>query len=172
MAKTSLGIAVAFLAAMTTVATAQGPSQESRGYGGPLYVGPNFKSGEQHGPPVYGLKSSSTHHKKKRTYQATHSRKARTTAGTAKRALEKSGVESENSSIARASSGADATPGAKADVVTPDVKNENSSISRATLETGSTSKESAAEDASKTTKNIGCKNYFPTAGMTLSVPCG
>ena len=42
------------LAAMTISASAQGPSYETRGYGGPLYVGPNFQQGGQHAPPVYG----------------------------------------------------------------------------------------------------------------------
>jgi hypothetical protein len=35
-------------------ASAQNPSYEGRGYGGPLYVGPNFQQGGQHTPPVYG----------------------------------------------------------------------------------------------------------------------
>lgn len=37
-------------------AVAQNPTYEGRGYGGPLYVGPNFEQGGQHRPPVYGKK--------------------------------------------------------------------------------------------------------------------
>jgi hypothetical protein len=44
------------LALAAAPAWAQGPSYEKRGYGGPLYVGPNFEQGGQHTPPVYGTK--------------------------------------------------------------------------------------------------------------------
>jgi hypothetical protein len=35
---------------------AQNPTYEGRGYGGPLYVGPNFQTGGQHTAPTYGKK--------------------------------------------------------------------------------------------------------------------
>ncbi len=37
-------------------ALAQNPTYEGRGYGGPLYVGPNFQTGGQHTAPTYGKK--------------------------------------------------------------------------------------------------------------------
>ena len=46
------------LAAAIGSVSAQAPSYESRGYGGPLYVGPNFQQGGQHAPPVYGQGTS------------------------------------------------------------------------------------------------------------------
>ena len=50
--RTNIALAAALcLAGMTVAASAQGLSYESRGYGGPLYVGPNFQQGCQHAPP-------------------------------------------------------------------------------------------------------------------------
>ncbi len=56
MMRTSVTLtALASLALMASAASAQ---NESRGYGGPLYVGPNFEKGGQHTTPDYGFKSS------------------------------------------------------------------------------------------------------------------
>jgi hypothetical protein len=168
MAKLRLAIAAAVLAAMSVLAAAQGPSYESRGYGGPLYVGPNFQHGGQHSPPVYNSKSSRKHHKRRRTYRAkSHKKRTVKQTETAKGSPEKSGVKSENSSISRTAKDAEEKAAAKTDD-TAAVKNENSSISAAELNTGATSKK---EDAPRAQKKVGCKKYFPTAGMTLSVPC-
>jgi hypothetical protein len=49
----SAGICLAVLAG---TACAQKATAEGRGYGGPLYVGPNFQQGGQHAPPTYGTK--------------------------------------------------------------------------------------------------------------------
>ncbi len=49
------------LAAGVCLALAAGPvaaQNESRGYGGPLYVGPNFSTGGQSTTPDYGAKST------------------------------------------------------------------------------------------------------------------
>ena len=55
MRQTNVAIAVVFgCAALAGSAAAQAPSYESRGYGGPLDVGPNFHQGGQHAPAVYG----------------------------------------------------------------------------------------------------------------------
>ena len=55
--RTNVALAAGMCLALTTVsASAQGPSYEGRGYGGPLYVGPNFEQGGQHSPPAYGTK--------------------------------------------------------------------------------------------------------------------
>jgi hypothetical protein len=56
MMRTSVTLmALGSLALMASAASAQ---NESRGYGGPLYVGPNFEKGGQHTTPDYGFKSS------------------------------------------------------------------------------------------------------------------
>jgi hypothetical protein len=148
---------------MTVLASAQGPSYESRGYGGPLYVGPNFQSGGQHAPPVYGPKSSNDY-KKKRATQTSKERKAPAAkeTDTAKSAPVESSEQTENSSISL-------VPGGETSV-----EKENSSISHASLEgdkPAETGTDGEKADASKTSQSVGCKKYFPSAGMTLSVPC-
>ncbi len=174
MAKATLAIAAALLVALTTLvpapAGAQSPSYESRGYGGPLYVGPNFQGGGQHSTPTYDRKPSSKRYKKKRTYRATKSRKTDTSKKTeqAKASPADESVKSENSSISRAATGGDA-PG-NDDTAT--VQNENSSIAAGEISTGSTPKKNASGiEPASASRNVGCKKYFPTAGMTLSVPC-
>jgi len=178
MARAHLAIATAFLVAMTVFAAAQGPSYESRGYGGPLYVGPNFQAGGQHSPPVYSPNSSTRkHYRKRRVHRPTTARRQRATekTETAKSAPEESDVHSENSSLSRASSDTKKAAQQKTTESTTTIEDENSTISRAAVETGTTSQEekaaSAAKDAPKASKTVGCKKYFPTAGMTLSVPC-
>jgi hypothetical protein len=172
MVKARVAIAVALLAAMTVCAAAQGPSYESRGYGGPLYVGPNFQSGGQNSPPVYGQGSSSKkQYRKRRVERATTERKAPAAKATdtAKSSPKQSDVQSENSSIAGAAAdthktGEEST--AETTKTTNTVENENSSISGASLASDTT-----AKDEPKAAQKVGCKKYFPTAGMTLSVPC-
>jgi hypothetical protein len=53
MSRIRIAIAAASLALMSAGASAQ-VSFESRGYGGPLGIGPNFELGGQHSAPVYG----------------------------------------------------------------------------------------------------------------------
>jgi len=181
MAKFVLAIATACLAAMTAFAAAQGPSYESRGYGGPLYVGPNFKSGGQYTPPSYGPKSSSRarHRKRKRAYQATKERKARAakTVDTAKATPVDKEVESENSSISSLAGDTDKISVPKKTETAKGTQNENSSIAHAAADTDAEkdTAESAAvakeDDESKRARKVDCKKYFPTAGVTLSVPC-
>jgi glucan-binding YG repeat protein len=174
MVRLSLAIAAASLAAMTIVAAAQGPSYESRGYGGPLYVGPNFQGGGQHSPPIYdGSSSSKKPYKKKRVYQATKPRKEQAKeTDTAKSAPKSSPtdteVETENSSISQAGGEPQKTGDEKpVDTAETGIVTENSTISHTSLETATTS--DAAEPKAK--QNVSCKKYFPAAGMTLTVPC-
>jgi len=178
MAKVVFAIAAVLLMAMTAIASAQ-DSYRSRGYGGPLNVGPNFKAGGQYTPPSYGPKSSSREHnrRKKRAYQARKERKERAakTVDTAKAAPVDKEVESENSSISSLAGDTDKSVPKKTETA-KGMQNENSSISRAgdtdvekdTAESSAVAKE---DDESKRARNVGCKKYFPTAGVTLSVPC-
>lgn len=54
MPRTRLALAASALVLTTIAALAQdAPSYESRGYGGPLYIGPNFHQGGQSSPPTY-----------------------------------------------------------------------------------------------------------------------
>jgi hypothetical protein len=179
MAKVVLAIAAAFLVAMTAIASAQ-DSYKSRGYGGPLNVGPNFEAGGQYTPPSYGPKSSSEkRYQKKRAYRAAKERKARPakTVDTAKAAPVDKEAESENSSISSLGVDADKTSVPKKTETANGPQNENSSVSRASpdtdaeQDTAESSEVAKEDDESKRAGNVGCKKYFPAAGVTLSVPC-
>jgi hypothetical protein len=176
MAKIALTLAAASFAAMTITAAAQGPSYESRGYGGPLGVGPNFQAGGQHSPPVYGGSSSSKKHRKKPTYQATKPQKERVRETETAKSTTKSSpaeAETENSSItAVGGQPGKSDIGKSVETAKGGVETENSSISSASLETATTSSDTSRTAAeTKPKQNVGCKKYFPTAGMTLTVPC-
>jgi hypothetical protein len=166
MAKLRLAITAAVLAAMPALAAAQGLSYEGRGYGGPLYIGPNFKDGSQRSIPVYEPGAPKKSQKKKRSYRAAkpHKKPDVEETQTAKGTTEKGGIESENSSISRA---ADGRVGGSDKTDTAAVQNENSSISATKLSTAATAKGGAPSAP----LNIDCKKYFPTAGVTLSVAC-
>jgi hypothetical protein len=191
MATARLAIATALFAAMTASASAQAPSYESRGYGGPLYVGPNFQEGGQHSPPVYGQGSSAKerpakeHPRKRQVEQEPKERKARAAkdtdndkAAAAERSAEPSKAENENSSISRAAAAEDKAPEVKS-AGRAGAESENSSISEAKITTGTASQKATAANGTpdeppvepKTGQNVGCKKYFPWAGMTLTVPC-
>ena len=175
MAKLVLAIAAALLAAMTAVASAQGYGGQ-RGYGGPLYIGPNFEKGGQHETPLYGSDSySKKKYNKKRTYRAKKKPSTRDsedvdTAKTAPAEEEEKEATSENSSIS----------GQAADTVEPSAPKktekasgpENSTIARAGSSEDGTAVAKGNDDAPKeSARKVGCKKYFPTSGVTLTVPC-
>ncbi len=143
MTRTILAIATAFLAVMTVFASAADAGFKVRlGFGGPL---PAFTA---HGPSKsYGQKRYS----KKRSYRA--KRKART----AKKRIVKRKAPVET---------------AKTAPIKTDAENENSTISTASLDKNETIEtEVIAKDEPKATRKVGCKKFFPTVGMTLTVPC-
>ena len=54
-----------------------------------------------------------------------------------------------------------------------ETENENSTISTALLNTDEAIEtEAMPEDEPKTTRNVGCKKFFPSIGRSLTVPCG
>ena len=146
MTRTILAIATAFLAVMTVFASAADAGFKVRlGFGGPL---PAFTA---HGPSKsYGQKR----YTKKRSYRA--KRKARTaTKRIAKRKTTAKTVET-----------------AKTAPIKTDAENENSTISTASLDKNETIEtDVTAKDQPKASRNVGCKKFFPTIGMTLTVPC-
>jgi hypothetical protein len=188
MAWARLVIAAALFALATATASAQdAPSYESRGYGGPLYVGPNFQTGGKYSPPTYDSNSySRERYKERRVYQApkrhsrpepekTHTVKATPANDDAEKVKDK--ADNENSGIAQsARAKADSDSDTKAGTA-KGVQNENSTIARASLDTDTKAGKSTAKSTSqpasdpKTTQNVGCKKYFPAVGLTLSVPC-
>jgi hypothetical protein len=146
MTRTILAIATAFLAVMTVFASAADAGFKVRlGFGGPL---PAFTA---HGPSKsYGQKRNS----KKRSYRA--KRKARTA----------------KKRIVKRKAPAKTVETAKTAPIKTDAENENSTISTASLDKNETIEtEVIAKDEPKATRKVGCKKFFPTVGMTLTVPC-
>jgi hypothetical protein len=198
MATARFAIAAALFAAMTAFASAQAPSYESRGYGGPLYVGPDFQHGGQHSPPVYGQGSSAKERPAKEYSRKRHveheapERKARAAKATddddtddrkatdndkaapAEGKAQPAAAENENSSISQAAAAKDKAPEAKS-AGPAGTESENSSISETQIIPGTASEKTTAAsgtpDEPKAGQNVGCKKYFPWAGMTLTVPC-
>jgi hypothetical protein len=177
MAWARLAITAAFFALLTVAASAQGyPSYESRGYGGPLYIGPNFHSNDSGG--------SYQRSAPRRVYRETprHEAPVHRKTSTAKSAPAdddadkvKDKADNENSGIARGSLAKTDTD-TKADTAKGE-QNENSTITRASLDKDTSGAKTTDAGATKpatepkTTQNVGCKKYFPAVGMTLSVPC-
>ncbi len=178
MAKAAFALATVLLAATTAIAVAE-PSYESRGYGGPLGVGPNFHSSESYSSPerskpkrVYKERSSEP----KRRSRAVDTDDTPKSAPVKKEAENQKAAETENSSIAGATSNSAKTVAIETPApgkVKAGVEKENSTIARASLDDGKTTSatETKPAETPKTSQNVGCKKYFPTAGMTLSVPC-
>jgi hypothetical protein len=125
-------------------ALAQNPSYKERGYGGPLYVGPNFEQGGQHTPPNYGNNPA-----KKRVIKETAPPPAKKPRDVAKapkpQPPAKQETEKEQATTTRTvpSSAEEATP------------------STATEDSASTATTTAAT----------CKKFDSTAGQTITVPC-
>jgi len=142
MAKTLLAITIAFFGAMTVFAPAAEACISCE------YVPEVLNSTSKSNNPSKSYKSKRS--TKKRTYTRTKKRKAR---------------PAENVDTAKT------TP---IDVETED---ENSAISAASVQTNETVVENTVEtetkrkDKPRTTKNVGCKKFFPSVGMTLSVTC-
>jgi hypothetical protein len=85
-----------------------------------------------------------------------------------KEAVEKSTASSEASGIAT-NDGAPVPPSTTGSTDLAATQSENSSISLASASTADASK--TIDTASQETKNLDCKKFFPSVGMTLSAPC-
>jgi hypothetical protein len=148
MTKTILAIATAFLALMTVFASAAEAGRKVRlGFGGPL---PSFTA---HGPSKsYGAKR----YKTKRIYRAAKKRKARP----AKKRIAKRKTVSKKVATTKTAP------------IETETVNENSTIATASLDSNDTNEtEAKPTDEPKAPRNVGCKKFFPTVGMTLTVPC-
>jgi hypothetical protein len=131
------------LALATAPALAQGTSNESRGYGGPLYVGPNFEKGGQHAPPIYDSKSAKERAAPKRSVSKAKA-PSKKEANTEKGSSEKESSSASSGTVP--ASGADAEGGPKSD---------------------SEPSTTAEAPATPTT----CKRFDATSGQTITVPC-
>lgn len=153
MTRMSLVIAAAYLALMTVPAPAQ-TSYESRGYGGPLGIGPNFHPGEP---------SRARRAKRRRRYRPSTSSKAgqRESVDTTKKK-----AVTENSTIVTELPEAE-----KKKVVT-----ENSSIVTVSPRAGETVAQTTAgaKPKSQTKAPAGatnCRRFIASVGKTVSVDC-
>ena len=126
--------------------------------------------------PVYSHGAS--HYKRKSSHSAVSARRARA----AKLRLEaKAKAQAKAKALARAEAKAEAKALAKAKAQSKietakaapvEVESENSAISTASVDKSDTAKvELAPSDGVQASKAVGCKKFFPTVGMTLSVPC-
>jgi len=154
--RTILAIATALLAAPTLLASAAEACISCE------YVPEVVRSSStSHEAKPYTKVRVYTEAKERRTRPAKESiAKSETIAKkveTAKAAPIETQAENENSTISTATA---------APIKTQTV-NENSTISTAALVDG---EETPAEET-KVSKNVGCKKFFPSVGMTLSVPC-
>ena len=86
-------------------------------------------------------------------------------AAAAERAELAEATDMENSTISTASLD-------KTAPIKTETDNENSTISTASLDNDETIETAAmANDEPMVSSNVGCKKFFPTVGMTLTVPC-
>jgi hypothetical protein len=199
--KTNVALAIWLcLALMTAPASAQGgPSYEGRGYGGPLYVGPNFHEGGQYSAPVYGSRSYGSPSSREDNGATTRQRHITRSSPAKEEATAHKGApddkpsetkapatkaaETENSSIAVVRM--DTTEGVvkpkddkpvETNAATKTAGTDNSSIAvlstrTDTAEVAVTSKTEAKPMVEATDTPVNCKKYFPAVGLTLSVPC-
>jgi hypothetical protein len=127
-------------------AAAQGPSHEGRGYGGPLYVGPNFQQGGQHAPPDYSKKPV------KKTAPAKPHRATKEAARPRQPAVKKEAA-------------VEKAPTAETESTTT----VQSSIEGGEAGTGTTS--AAGTSTPDASAIATCKKFDSTTGQTFSVPC-
>ena len=144
MTRTVLAIATALLAATTLAPAAE--ACISCAYVPPVVNSGTSKSSE-------GKSYATKPYQKSRSYTAAEERRARV----AKKRVVKSEPASKKVETATT------TP------VKTGTENENSTISTAAVDL-SDAKQAPVEEA-KVDRNVGCKKFFPTVGMTLSVPC-
>jgi hypothetical protein len=183
-------LATGIVLGLTSLTASAGElSYESRGYGGPLYIGPNFQQGGQHAPPVYGSGSGSSSYS--RSYEPREEREYRHVTKKRSHAQDEDVAEkkksnddaSEKKAAAKSDdTGADKSASKTADKTddqtTQKAEVENSSITGAagtdTAEAAGAAK-SSASDATASEKasanGEGCRHFVAAVGRVINVPC-
>jgi len=122
-------------------------------------------------PPVVHTQVYSHHHsydaeryERKRAYRAAKKRILK-----AKRWIERE-PEEEVEPVETVKAAPAPAPAPTPAPVAEQVESENSSISTASVDNSETAN-AEATPATAASKNVGCKKFFPTVGMTLTVPC-
>jgi hypothetical protein len=150
MTRTILAIATAFLAVMTVFASAAEACISCEHV--PVVVRGSHTS------------DTATRYKKKRIYRAAKKRKARVAKKRKARPAKKRIVK--RKTIAKKVKTAKTAP------IRTETDNENSTISTASLDKSEIiDTEETPTDEPKVSRYVGCKKFFPTVGMTLTVPC-
>ena len=149
MNKPLIAIATALAAATTMFAsTAEAGFKVRLGFGGPL---PAFTA---YGPGnAYAHKGCHNHDY--RTVRSHEREEARVIKKTHKADVAK----------------ADETPDSKPETVSEAAQTENSSITTAPAKTAEATTAAPETKTVAEAKEVGCKKFFPSVGMTLSVPC-
>ena len=160
MTRTILAIVTAFLAVTTVFASAEAGCLSCEHV--PVVVRGSLTS------------DTATRYKKKRFYARSIAKaKARARA----RAIAAARAKARAKAVAAARAKAKAIAAAKAAAaeeveLAEDIRDENSTISTASLGNDETIETAAmANDEPMVSSNVGCKKFFPTVGMTLTVPC-
>ena len=158
MTRTILAIATAFLAVMTVFASAAEACISC-----------------EHVPVVVrGSQTSdtATRYKKKRIYRAAKKRKARVAKKRKARVAKKRKARPAKKRIVKRKTIAKKVKTAKTAPIKTETDNENSTISTASLDKSEIiDTEETPTDEPKVSRYVGCKKFFPTVGMTLTVPC-
>jgi hypothetical protein len=171
-----------FLALAAVPASAGELSYESRGYGGPLYIGPNFQGGGQHSTPMYGAKPSMERPAAKRarslvkrhqappereTSTAKETETAKETPASTEASTEKP-AESESTKATDSKSTKESTPATPASSTEKAVASDSTASASASEPAASNAKK---DEPAESTGPVGCKRYDATAGLTITVPC-
>lgn len=184
MLRKRLVLAAVCLALTPACASAGGLSFESRGYGGPLYIGPNFQQGGQHSTPTYDKPSYRQERYTPPREKVTRERRARPaqpvdTAKTApvekpeEKSIAKKAADNENSTIAATAPAKDKpVDTAESATETPEAKKgpdrENSTIAG---KSSDEAKPAKTNTASTEPKNLNCTRFVAAVSKTISVPC-
>jgi hypothetical protein len=149
MTRTILATAAALLGAMTLLT----PAAEA-------CISCEYVPSVAHSPsPSYG----GTHYRVKRVY----ARAVERSAGPSRKRI----VKSEPVKKVNVAKAVDTAPVKSEAPEKADAETENSTISTATLDTAENVVEKASTKEANASPNVGCKKFFPTVGMTLTVPC-
>ncbi len=154
MTRTILAIITAFLAVTTVFASAAEACLSCEHV--PVVVRGSLTS------------DTATRYTKKRFYARSIAKaKARARASARARAIAAARAKTKAKALAVAKAAA-----AKEVELSEPIDTENSTISTASLDKSETSDtEETTIEEPKVNKNVGCKKFFPTVGMTLTVPC-
>ena len=154
MTRTILAIVTAFLAVTTVFASAAEACLSCEHV--PVVVRGSLTS------------DTATRYTKKRFYARSIAKaKARARASARARAIAAARAKTKAKALAVAKAAA-----AKEVELSEPIDTENSTISTASLDKSETSDtEETMIEEPKVNKNVGCKKFFPTVGMTLTVPC-